>query len=175
MPLPDAIRETLGQADRAIHDLPLYAAVLLTAVFPAICEELLFRGFLLAGLRHRLGKASALIGVAIVFALYHALIYRFAVTALLGLALAYLCWQSRSILPAMLAHAMHNASIVVISRSASLADLLGMGKGDDASLPSHIWLPACGLVTLAIVLLATIRTPDPRSGVDGPGPGLDSP
>ena len=169
LPLPPAIRQALGQTDRAIRDLPLFAAVLLTAVLPAFCEELLFRGFLQAGLRHRLGKASALIGVAVVFALYHALIYRFAVTALLGLALAYLCWQSRSIFPAMLAHAMHNASIVVIGRSESLPDLLGMDESAGASLPSYVWLPACGLVALAIVLLASIRTPDAQPAGDAHG------
>ncbi len=177
LPIPHAIREALAQTDRALSDLPLYGALLCAGLLPAVCEEFLFRGFLLAGLRNRLGKWSAMLGVAVVFALYHALIYRFAITALLGLALAYVCWQSRSIFPAILAHAMHNGCVVVISRSEAIRGFMGMDALGLGSLPAKVWVPACGAVLLAIVLLAGAQT-DERllaSTESGEASGPDQP
>jgi len=165
-PMPQAIREVLAQSDRAISDLPLWGAMLCVGVLPAICEELLFRGFLLAGLRRWAGKWPALVGVAVIFALYHGLIYRFGITALLGLALAYVCWQSRSILPAILAHALHNSSVVIASRSGAVGRLLGVHDLSQGGLPVAVWLPACAGVLLAVVLLATIRTNEDAGEAD---------
>ncbi|MBN1341829.1 MAG: CPBP family intramembrane metalloprotease [Phycisphaerae bacterium] len=158
LPIPETIRDAMVQTDRAITDLPLLVALLCVGVLPAVCEETLFRGFLLAGLRSRLRKGWALVGVAVVFALYHALIYRFAITALLGLALAYLCWQSRSILPCMLVHAMHNGVVVLISRLESLRRLLRMEDVAESGLPAHVWIPACVLVLLGAALLVSVGT-----------------
>ncbi len=160
-PMPEAIRESLGQSERAIADLPLWLGVVLVGLIPAVCEETLFRGFLLAGLRDRMRKVWALVGVAMVFALYHGLIYRFPITALLGLGLAYLCWQSGSILPAILAHAMHNSAVIVVARYESLQELVGLTEVEASGLPLTVWLPAVGVVVIAIALLATVRTTTP--------------
>ncbi len=161
LPMPESLREALAQADRAINDLPLVAAVLCVGLLPAVCEELLFRGWLLAGLRERLGKGWALVGVALVFSLYHGLIYRIPITALLGLVLAYLCWQSGSIFPAILAHAMHNASVVVISRSEAVREWLGLNELAQGRLPMHVWVPALTMVIVGVILLASVRLPAP--------------
>lgn len=157
-PLPQPIRDSLAHTERALSDLPLPTALLCAAILPALCEETLFRGFLLAGLRRRMHKWSALIGVAVVFALYHGLIYRLPITALLGLALAYVCWQSRSIFPGMLVHAMHNGTVILLSRTETMARRLGIDNVTPAAgLPTHLWLPACLLVLAAMLLLATDR------------------
>ncbi|MCG3138373.1 MAG: hypothetical protein HJJLKODD_02236 [Phycisphaerae bacterium] len=86
---------------------PLLAVVLL-ALMPAICEELLFRGMLQTGLGQVFRKWPTLITVATVFAVYHFAPQRFAITFLLGLVLAYAVWQSGAIWPAMIMHFMHN-------------------------------------------------------------------
>lgn len=165
-PMPEAIRESLGQSERAIGDLPLWLGVLFVGLIPAVCEETLFRGFLLSGLRTRLRKGWAIVGVAVVFALYHGLVYRLPITALLGVGLAYLCWQSRSIFPAILAHAMHNSAVVIVARSESLQKLVGLTEVEASGLPVHIWLPAVGMVILAIALLVSVRTNDAQAPPD---------
>ncbi len=165
LPMPQSIRDALSHTDQALAELSLGAALLCAGVLPAVCEELLFRGFLLAGLRRRMRRGWVLVGVAIVFALYHALIYRFAITALLGLALAYLCWQSRSVFPAMLAHAMHNGMVILVSRTEWITRVLRLDDPQLTGLPLSLVLPACGLMLVSIGLLATLRQrPDHAAG-----------
>jgi sodium transport system permease protein len=154
LPVPPALREGLAATDQAIGGLPTVAALICVGLIPALCEEVLFRGYLLAGLRSQLRKTSAILGVALIFALYHALVYRFAVTALLGIMLAWLCWESRSILPAIFVHAMHNGSVVLIGRSEALQRWLRLSDFGGGHLPMHIWIPTVVCVVLAIVILA---------------------
>jgi len=158
-PMPPSIRESLALAEQGISQMPWYGVILLIGLVPAVCEETLFRGFLLSGLRPQLRKGSAIIAAAVIFALYHALIYRFAVTVLLGILLGYLCWQSRSLLPGILVHAVHNSSVVLIGRSATLGKWMGLGDSNGADLPVHVWLPACIAAVLGVMILARIRRP----------------
>jgi sodium transport system permease protein len=71
--------------------------LLLVAVTPAICEECLFRGPILRGLRTRLDSAVAVI------------------TTLLGVLLGFMALESGSIVPAMVAHFCNNAMLVTLA------------------------------------------------------------
>jgi len=96
---------------------------------PAVCEELLFRGFLLSGLRTAGHRWVAIITCGVIFGVYHFFLFKLPVTAMLGMVLAFLCWQSRSILPSMIAHLIHNTIGVLSARYPEFfTDLLG-GEG----------------------------------------------
>jgi sodium transport system permease protein len=100
----------------AVNDLGgLPLLLLCVAVVPAVCEELLCRGTLLAGLRRSLGDPSAIVISAFLFAVLHMSPFRFLPQFTLGLALAWLVVRSGSIIPAMLLHAGHNAAVVIAS------------------------------------------------------------
>ncbi len=128
------------------------------AVVPGISEELLFRGLFLNGLRNATRKWPAIIAVALTFSVYHYVIQRFVVTVSLGILLAYLCWQARSIFPAMIAHIMHNGIQLLLGLPATgdrLNGFLGIPTSEDdalAHLPWHIVVPAAALLVLAIAL-----------------------
>ncbi len=106
---PEAVIRSAELLTEALRAMPLAHALLILALVPAICEELLFRGFLLSGIGPALGKWWAILLSAAIFGVFHFFVFRFTVTAGLGVVLACLCWQSRSILPGMLAHLLHNA------------------------------------------------------------------
>ncbi|TVR01515.1 MAG: CPBP family intramembrane metalloprotease [Deltaproteobacteria bacterium] len=89
----------------------LFAAV---AVAPAVTEELLFRGFLLSGLRDRLRDGAAVAVTAVVFGLFHMSVYRFPGTVVLGVVLAVLVIRGRSLLPAMVFHLLNNGILVAV-------------------------------------------------------------
>lgn len=136
--VPEGIRAQLVQYEEAIRAMPLVTAILLLAVVPGLCEEFLFRGFLLSGLREG-RRLSALVTVGVIFGIYHFVLVRFLVTALLGMALAYLCWQSRSIWPCVFAHMLHNAMTLSV---ADLAEVFGLeGRLDSQHLPAG-WIVA---------------------------------
>ena len=90
----------------------LLGTLALVALTPAVCEEALFRGPILRGLRARAGPAAAVALTGLLFGVFHLELSRILPTALLGVLLSLVALQSGSILPAMLAHFLNNASLV---------------------------------------------------------------
>jgi ABC-2 type transport system permease protein/sodium transport system permease protein len=91
------------------------------AVTPAICEEGLFRGFVLSSL-HRYSAAWAIGLSAILFGLMHVLtsnvlaLERFLPSTFMGLILAWIALRTGSIWPGVLLHALHNGFLLSVSR-----------------------------------------------------------
>ncbi|MCA9134861.1 MAG: CPBP family intramembrane metalloprotease, partial [Planctomycetales bacterium] len=104
----------------ALRALPLGTTLFIFAVTPAICEELLFRGFVLSSL-HRYSATWAIVLSALLFGLMHVLtsnvlaIERFLPTTFLGLLLAWIALRSGSIWPGMLVHMGHNGLLLTAS------------------------------------------------------------
>lgn len=98
----------LEQAKYApISTLALVAGAVLIA---PICEEIFFRGYLFAGLLHRMNFWSAALISAFLFALAHGEIGSFAVLFVFGLVLAALRWRIGSIWPGVAVHMANNAT-----------------------------------------------------------------
>jgi membrane protease YdiL (CAAX protease family) len=84
-------------------------ATLLVAVFVApFCEEIFFRGFVFAGLLHRMPVGWAIVLSALLFAIAHLDPGSFAVLFIIGLALAVLRWRTGSLWPGIVLHAINN-------------------------------------------------------------------
>jgi len=112
LPLPPPVLDALARLHESVKQLRPQEGLLYLALIPAICEELLFRGILLSGLAAGARPAAAIIASAAIFGVYHFVAFKFVPTFALGLLLGYLCWQSRSILPGMLVHALHNGASI---------------------------------------------------------------
>src|SRR5262249_12225809 len=123
-------RQPMVSELRDLRDLgpPLVAFALL----PAICEELAFRGFILTGLLRRLRPRNAVLLSSFLFALFHMNVFQFAASFLLGIVLGLLTVRSKSILPAILFHFLHNALLIVgmyllnAASSQAMPDLTGV-------------------------------------------------
>ena len=109
-------------AFRAIHDAlkptgPLDGTVSLVviAILPGLCEELVVRGALLPSLVGRLGPGGAVVGSAFLFAAMHADPYRFLFTLTIGLVLGLLRLRTGSLWPPVLAHVTLNALTFAIA------------------------------------------------------------
>lgn len=77
---------------------------LVLALLPLACEELAFRGFILTGLRRRLGPWTAVALTAFLYALYPMNVFQFVPLFLLGLVLGVLATRSGSVLPGLVFH-----------------------------------------------------------------------
>jgi ABC-2 type transport system permease protein/sodium transport system permease protein len=135
--------------------------VLAFAVVPAIFEELFFRGYLFSALRGHAGAALTIGGTALLFALFHIVqsFERFVPSTLLGLVLGVLCWQTRSVFPGMVLHALHNTCIIGLTYYEK--DLIGLGwfSPDQTDVPAP-WLFAGALgVSIGTALLYFARAP----------------
>ncbi len=91
-----------------------FAIVALAVVIAPLAEEIVFRGFLFPGLRDRFSPVAAAVVSSMVFAIYHADVLVFVPIFLLGLMLAWVTEMTRSIWPAIIGHAVFNATAVVL-------------------------------------------------------------
>ena len=147
IPAPQQLLERFAE-DVIPKGMPAWQLLLYIAVLPAICEELAFRGILLSGLRRKFRPAVLIVGVGVIFGLFHVTLYRIAPTAALGMILTAIALMTGSILPGMLLHAGNNA--------------IGVLGGSYVSLEALQWwhfIAAIAIFTLSFWIIYRNRTP----------------
>ena len=92
----------------------IWIAILVVAVTPAICEEMMFRGFILSGFRSKYRLYTSLFLSSLVFGIYHTSMIRLLPTMILGFGLAMLVRYTGSIFPGMLMHCLNNLLSVLL-------------------------------------------------------------
>ena len=97
-----------------LDGVPFVGALLLIALAPAVCEELMFRGYLLTAFKNKMRLLYAILIVSVLFGISHMSLIRLLPTALLGIALAYAFHQSESIICSGLMHFMNNGFSVFL-------------------------------------------------------------
>jgi sodium transport system permease protein len=102
-------------------DIPLWWIYFIVAISPAICEELFFRG-LIQGSFRKLGIGTSIVVSALLFGVAHGSIYRMLPVTLLGLVIGWLFWQSKSVYPGIVAHAINNGIAATIFGVASIRE-----------------------------------------------------
>jgi len=86
----------------------IFLMFLVMAVLPAICEELIYRGFLLRGVSE-FGKAGAVVVSSFAFGLMHATIQQIPFAFAIGLFLGYITLRFKSLLLPIILHFINNS------------------------------------------------------------------
>lgn len=163
------VAEQSGEAlMNLLRPLSTPEVLLLMAIIPAVCEELLFRGFLLSAFRDSGRMLAGLTASAAVFAVFHFILAKAPVTFLLGLLLAWVCWRTRSILPGIIIHAMHNGILTLAAVKPAVGKLLhleGLKPGD--------YLPVTTLAVAGALLLTGILLIRGSGKIDRAGSSSD--
>lgn len=113
LPAPEGFLEELTDK---VGARSFWFILLLMAVSPGICEELVFRGAFLGLLRRVASTRGALVLSSLFFALIHLSVFRLLPTFLLGLLLGVLTVASGSLLPAIVLHTTYNGVMFAIER-----------------------------------------------------------
>lgn len=92
---------------------PNFLLLLVFAILPALCEELIFRGVILSSFEP-CGTAPAIVGSALLFAFAHMSLEKLPIYFLAGVVLAFAVYVSRSLFAAMLLHAVYNVATLVL-------------------------------------------------------------
>jgi sodium transport system permease protein len=151
-PPPETLVRALERLIRLTDDgAPLWAIWLVVALTPAVCEEALFRGFILNGLRS-MGAVPAIGISALLFGIAHASIYRLLPTMFLGIILGIVVWRTGSLLCAIVLHAINNGLLASLTEMPDLARALGLQAGSD-SLPWSVTLFGSGLAAAGMAML----------------------
>lgn len=89
--------------------------VVTVALLPAVCEELLFRGFILTSLAGR-NKTLAIFACGTLFGFLHLEIAQMPMSALIGMALSWACLETGSVFAPVAMHAFHNLALLLMVR-----------------------------------------------------------
>lgn len=147
IPLPVEFTEQMAGFLATDDPFRLIWLVFLMAITPAISEEFAFRGILLAGSRNRLGPIPAIVLNGLVFGAFHLSfesVFRFLPTAWLGMLMAAVVWQTRSIWTGVLMHALNNGVIVVLGASPRLQESFTTA----IEAPSLLFLPIAAFLLI---------------------------
>lgn len=171
LPWPEWVR-TLEEGQMALieqvltQDFSLVFAISMLALTPAICEEVLFRGFIQRQAERSLGAWGGILFSGIIFGFYHLRLTQAIPLSLLGIFMAWLTWQTRSLWPAILVHLINNSFAAVLGKIASNND--AMAEMDDFAFPWWVLLLAALVLTGAVMALLKREGPEPRLVAQNP-------
>jgi sodium transport system permease protein len=157
LPVPWELLEGLEELVTA-GSLERYVWLLvILALTPALCEEIVFRGVLLGGTR-TLEPWRMIVLNGLVFGAFHLsfeTVIRFLPTALLGMLIAWAVWRTGSIWVGVLMHFVNNAAVVSLTSTPVLREAFS-----DPEAPLPLWLVAVGAAVFAAgVALLRERAP----------------
>ena len=120
LPVPDIFSQMQQSQYEMIEsflrsDGAMMIALLHIGVVPAVCEEVLFRGYVLRAFEKSWSIWPAIIISGFLFGLYHVQLANLLPLAALGILLALVTWLSNSIWPAVAAHFVNNGGAVVLA------------------------------------------------------------
>lgn len=165
LPLPESLRFLEDMRMETIRmilesDLGLVANVVGLAVVPALCEEVIFRGYAQRQFERAAGVAGGIALAGVLFGIYHLDPLQALPLAVLGTYLAYLTWRTGSLWPAIFVHFANNAFAVITTElgSAQAAEAAAGAEGA-ASWP---WYAVLGGLILFAAVLFLLHTRAPQ-------------
>lgn len=116
VPLANVFSESassLEQTSQWFEEQSFIPLFLVVAIMPAICEEMLFRGFLFGTFQNKWKGWAAIIVSGILFGVYHMSVIKAITISFFGFALAYSVYRSGSIFVSMAMHLCNNGLSVL--------------------------------------------------------------
>jgi membrane protease YdiL (CAAX protease family) len=156
IPLP----EWLSQMEQAqmeliekalLQEAGIVFNLIVLALTPAVCEELLFRGYVQRQAERSMGFAGGILLSGLLFGAYHLRISHIVPLTVVGLYLAYVAWQFRSLWPAIVGHFLFNGAAVVMGAWAAESGA-NVDDIDNFQVPWYLFV--AGLVLMGIVIAA---------------------
>lgn len=89
--------------------LTFIISFVIVSISPAICEEAVFRGVVMHSFDNGKNKWIAIVVTGLIFGAFHGNIWRFVPTALLGMMLGYIVYETDNMIYGALFHAINNA------------------------------------------------------------------
>lgn len=111
LPIPDWFLEML--AELGLGEGFAFSTFIVLVILAPLTEEPVFRGILLHGFSRNYGTWWAVLGTAFLFGAIHMNPWQFMGAFILGIVFAWWTLETKSILPALIGHAVNNGMVVV--------------------------------------------------------------
>lgn len=141
-----------------LQDLPIWLVLFVFALTPAVCEEFLFRGFVLSSL-HKMSGFWAVVFSSLLFGLMHVLtsnvlaVERLLPSTFMGLILGFIAVRTGSLWPGIVVHAVHNGFLLSVSHYQDTIKRWGILVNDGEHLPATWLATGAGMLVAGIVLV----------------------
>ncbi len=145
----DLVEKTYGNLLDAKSIPEGFLVVLVVAVVPALCEEVMFRGFIQRSLEFKLKPVWAALITAVFFGIYHFSPYGLIPLISLGFYFGFAAYKSNSIAVPMFLHFLNNFTAIILYFIYGNDELLNSSVSKDVDLTSSF-------VTLFLLILAFI-------------------
>ena len=160
IPLPDALQQLEASHNALIErvlstDRSVLFNVAVLALAPALCEEVLFRGYVQREAERGMGVLGGILFSGIAFGVYHLRFSQVLPLCMIGVFLAYLVWRTGSLWPAVVVHFVNNAIAVVLAAFASRNQALDMADMERVQVPWY--LVVAGLLLFAALMRSLHR------------------
>lgn len=155
---PQQFSQTAQELGSTLYNNSIIISLFLFAITPAICEEMLFRGFFVSSLYPLKSKTAIIIICAAVFGVFHTDLIRFLPTATLGAVLTIVMLKTKNFFYPVLFHFLNNSLSVVsthITQSVN-GDTLNIGIELLTQLPSQIKFITVGVYIASAFLLPLV-------------------
>jgi membrane protease YdiL (CAAX protease family) len=136
--LNELIEKTFGDLIRADNVPEMLLVIIAISVVPAICEEVMFRGYIQRSFGFKFKPHVAAIITALFFALYHFNPYGLIPLAIIGFYLGFAAYKSQSLVVPIIIHFLNNFFAVMLYFIIGDDDLLKSNVSDAASLDVNV-------------------------------------
>ncbi len=171
IPLPESVR-VLEQTQVDLieglllgNELNAFFLFVALALTPAICEELLFRGYLQRQVERGMGTVASIVLVGVLFGLYHLRLSQAIPLSLLGVYLGFVVWATGSLWAGVLVHLLNNGLAVAAAAAARQSPEVDLEAIEAAGVPWYFGV--LGLLVVAVLARVMITR---RLGIAGPEP-----
>ncbi len=166
VPVPEFMAEMQETMAEMISNFLKSDNALLLGVFhiglvPAVCEEVMYRGYVQRAFEKSWGITAAILISGAIFGAYHLQISNFLPLATLGVFLAYLTYISDSLVPAMVAHFINNGGQVVAS--SFYPEMLDAQITPEMDVPTFLIIVSIALTSGVLYYLQSIKNNEETS------------
>jgi len=156
LPLPESLRRIEQSQTELIErmlsvDTGFLFNLLVLALTPAICEELLFRGYVQRQAERGMGVLGGILFSGVIFGAYHLRLSQILPLSVLGIFLAYLVWRTGSLWPAVVVHFANNALAVALGAYISQRPELDLVDIEQMDIPWYVLMLGLSIFAAAIV------------------------
>tara|TARA_R110002095_G_scaffold194363_2_gene172630 strand:- start:294 stop:1553 length:1260 start_codon:yes stop_codon:yes gene_type:complete len=149
--------QTMELVKQMAENNPLWALVLVIAVFPAIGEEIVFRGLIGRGLLARWGLIPGIVITSIMFGMVHAHPAHVMAVIPLGMFMHFVYYVTRSFWAPVLVHFLNNAFAVTMAKMATELPENAAKLGDETQAV-HPMILLAAVLFIAVVCFYLWKT-----------------
>jgi membrane protease YdiL (CAAX protease family) len=155
LPMPDFLQDIFNSM---LANEYIILSIILVGIIPAFVEEMFFRGIILGGFKENYSQKKAIIMSSLLFGIIHLNPWQFVTAFIIGLISAWICLQTRSILPSIYMHLFNNMLSVLVMKYGDIIPIKGFNTAHYERAFQPLWFNEIGIILTGIGVLLFINS-----------------